>query len=150
MKKIVFLFLSLSMSSFLFASQLQIKMGEDKGSVDGNWFKKHYKNLPKDIHIIDVRKDVQRAAGYIPDSLHINRRKIKREEFIPLLPKTGRIIFTCQTGMLSLDSYYELKLLKYDQMDRIFYLDGYVVCNKKNECEVHPNEPIESNLDVQE
>jgi rhodanese-related sulfurtransferase len=150
MRKSLFLFLSLSFFSVLFAQNFEIKMGEDKGSVDGNWFKKHYKNFPKDIHIIDVRKDIQRAAGYIPRSIHINRRKIDKKDFIPMLPKTGKIIFTCQTGMLSLDSYYELKLQKYDQMDRVFYLDGYVVCNKNNECEVHPNEPIESNLDSAE
>lgn len=148
MKKIFFL--SLLLFNISFSYELQIKMGEDEGSVDGNWFKKHYKNFPKDIHIIDVRKDEQRAGGFIPGSIHINRRKIDKKDFIPMLPKTGRIIFTCQTGMLSLDSYYELKLLKYGQMDRIFYLDGYVICNKDNQCEVYPNEPIESNLDKED
>lgn len=147
MKKISLLFLSIAIGSLLSATELQIKMGEDKGSVDGNWFKKHYKNLPKDIHVIDVRKDIQRAAGYLPRSIHLNRRKMDSQTFVNKLPKDGRIIFTCQTGMLSLDSYYELKLLKYKEMDRIFYLDGYVVCDKNNKCEIHPNEPIESNLE---
>ena len=131
-----------------FSSQnIYIKPGVDEGSVDGEWFKQNIKMLLEKTHVLDIRKPSQREKGYLEGTTYLSISELKIDKFIEQMPKKGIVLLTCQSGTVSLDTYISLRMKKYPKLANVYYLDGYVLCNKQNNCEIHPNEPIEEGLD---
>lgn len=120
-----------------------LKKGADTGTVDGKWFVENYKTFPKNITLVNVKSADEFKAGHITNSINVNAEKMKPEELLNALPKEGEIVFYCGTGTRAMEAWGMLNdKLKYERMERIFYLDANIKCNDKNECSIAPNEPL--------
>ncbi len=117
-----------------------IQKGGDEGSVDGKWFLKHYKHLPKNVTIIDVRGTDERMAGYIKGTKHVSLEENEPKAFIKKLPKKGYIIFHCAAGGRSIEAYERVKDSK--AKIKALYLDANIKC-KGSACTIKPNEPLD-------
>ncbi len=117
-----------------------IQKGGDEGSVDGEWFLKNYKHLPKNVTIVDVRSSDERKAGFIKGSVHVSLEENKPKAFLAKLPTEGYIIFHCAAGGRSIEA---LDLTKNGQFEgKAVYLDANIKC-KGNDCKIEPNEPLD-------
>jgi rhodanese-related sulfurtransferase len=116
-----------------------VKKGLDIGSVDGDWFNEVYKNLPKGVTIVDVRRADEREAGFLPNSVHASIEENSTEEFLAKLPKEGYIIFHCAAGGRAMEAQAKAKE---GGFDNAVYLDAGVKC-KGSECTFTINEPLD-------
>lgn len=119
-----------------------VKKGGDEGSVDGEWFVKNYKNLPKGITVVDVRTAAERKTGFIPGTKHVSFEENKPAEFVAKLPKEGYVIFHCAAGGRSMEAFDMIKEQKYSGAARTVYLDAGIKC-AGNDCKITPNEPLD-------
>lgn len=104
-----------------------IKLGEDEGTVDTEWFNSILGKKPANVAIIDVRGAADHAKGHYADAINVEKKGKSAQEFVALLPKDQYIILTCAKGTRSLEAWLELTeagLLK----DKLFYLDAGIVC----------------------
>lgn len=115
-----------------------VKKGLDEGSVDGAWFVENYKKLPAGVTIVDVRRSEERAAGFVPGSLHVSIEENDTKAFLSKLPDTY-VIFHCSAGGRSLEAYGKAKK---GGFQKGLYIDAAVKC-KGNECSFTPNEPLD-------
>ncbi|MCR4942015.1 MAG: rhodanese-like domain-containing protein [Campylobacter sp.] len=115
-----------------------IKKGLDEGTVDPQWFLQNYKNLPKDVSIVDVRKSSERGGGYLPFALNVSVEENDVESFAKKLPK-GYVIFHCTAGSRALEAYQKAKKAG---LKNTVYLDAAAKC-VKDECEFTPNEALD-------
>lgn len=109
-----------------------IKLGEDEGTVDMQWFNQILGKTPKDVAIIDIRGAMDHAKGHFADAKNIEKKDKNAKEFVALLPKDKLVILTCATGTRSLEAWLEITgegLMK----DKIFYLDATLKC-ENNVC----------------
>jgi rhodanese-related sulfurtransferase len=118
-----------------------IKKGLDSGTVDGKWFVANYKNLPSSVTIVDVRDPKSYQKGHLKGAINIEAAKMKPNEFLNSLPKSGDVVFYCGTGTRAMEARGFIEETKYNGLDRIFYLDANIEC-KGNDCKIVPNEPI--------
>jgi len=116
-----------------------VKKGLDVGSADGEWFNEVYKNLPKDVTIVDVRRADEREAGFVPGAVHASIEENSTEVFLAKLPKDGYIIFHCAAGGRAMEAQAKAKE---GGFDNAVYLDAGVKC-KGNECTFTINEPLD-------
>jgi len=120
-----------------------IKAGEDTGTVDGEWFVKNYKKFPKSVTIVDVRGADDFASGHIQGAIHVHAEKMTPEQLLAAIPAKGNVIFVCGTGTRAMEARGFLEEdLKYKQINRIWYLDANIDCQKNNQCSIKPNEPL--------
>jgi len=115
-----------------------VKKGLDEGSVDGEWFLKNYKNLPKGVTIVDVRRSDERAAGFVPGSLHISLEENDNKTFLSKLPDTY-VIFHCSAGGRALEAQGKAKK---GGFTKGVYIDAGVKC-QGSDCTFTPNEPLD-------
>jgi len=119
-----------------------LEQGYDKGTVDGDWFVKNYKKLPKSVTLVNVTAPEDYKKGTIAGSINIQAEKMKPAEFAKVVPSTGDVIFFCGTGTRAMEAVDFLKEAKYSRMDNVFYLDANVECDKSNNCKIKPNSPL--------
>ena len=115
-----------------------IKKGLDLGSVDATWFLQNYKKLPDGVKIVDVRRSDERAAGFVPGSLHISIEENDAKTFLSKLPDTY-VIFHCSAGGRALEA--QSKAMKAGFAKGV-YIDAVVKC-KGSDCSFTPNEPLD-------
>ncbi len=118
-----------------------LMLGADTGTVDGEWFIKNYKKLPKSVTLVDVRSKEDFNAGTLPGAINIYVGDKKAPQFVEALPKKGEVILFCGTGTRAIEGRGYIEEMKKD-LDRVFYLDANIDCNKNNECKMEANEPI--------
>jgi len=112
-----------------------VHVGEDDGMIDQFWFAKVVlTDLPKNIQLVDVRKAKQYEEGHIKGAINVPFADEKLD--VSKLPKDKLVVFYCNTGMMSTDSFM---FLSDEQNKNVLYFDANVKC-KKNECTVEPNE----------
>ena len=70
-----------------------IKKGLDEGTIDPQWFLENYKNLPKDVVIIDVRKKSEHEKGAVPNSQNISFEENSAKDFLKNFQKTATLYF---------------------------------------------------------
>jgi rhodanese-related sulfurtransferase len=116
-----------------------VKKGLDIGSVDGEWFNEVYKDLPKGVTIVDVRRADERAAGFVPGSVHASIEENSTEEFLAKLPKDGYIIFHCAAGGRAMEAQAKAKE---GGFENALYLDAGVKC-EGSDCKFTINEPLD-------
>jgi rhodanese-related sulfurtransferase len=116
-----------------------VKKGLDSGSVDGVWFKEVYKDLPKGVTLVDVRRADERAGGFVPGSVHASIEENSTEEFLAKLPKEGYIIFHCAAGGRAMEAQAKAKAAGFDNA---VYLDAGVKCDG-SDCTFNVNEPLD-------
>ncbi len=120
-----------------------LKKGADTGTVDGEWFVQNYKTLPKSVTLVDVRDPKDFKNGHIAGSVNIHAEKMKPQQLLDAIPKEGDVIFLCGTGTRAMEARGFLdEDLKYKGINRIWYFDANIQCDKNNECKIEPNEPI--------
>lgn len=104
-----------------------IKLGEDEGTVDTQWFNQNLGKMPSDVIIIDIRGGADHTKGHFAGAKNIEKKGKNAKEFVALLPKDKLVILTCATGTRSLETWLEITgegLMK----DKIFYLDATIKC----------------------
>jgi len=116
-----------------------VKLGEDEGTVDGDWFKANMYNLPN-IVIVDVRAPDEFKVGHIKGSINIEAEKLKGADFVAKLPKDKIVIMICSSGGRALEAWMKAKDAKAD-MSKIYYFDANIDC-KGNDCKIEVNEPL--------
>jgi rhodanese-related sulfurtransferase len=118
-----------------------LMLGLDTGTVDGEWFVKNYKKLPKSVTLVDVRPVADYKTGTIPGAVNIFVGDKKAPEFTKALPDEGEVVIFCGTGTRAIEGRSYVEELGKD-LDRVFYIDANIECNKRDECKINPNEPL--------
>ena len=99
---------------------------------------KNYKNLPQGVTIVDVRRSDERAAGFVPGSLHISLEENGNKTFLSKLPDTY-VIFHCSAGGRALEAQGKAKK---GGFTKGVYIDAGVKC-QGSDCTFTPNEPLD-------
>ena len=120
-----------------------IKLGEDEGTVDGEWYKALIVSdkIPANVVVVDVRSPAEYANGHIKGAINIEAGKLSATEFAAKLPKGKMVIMNCSAGGRSMEAFLKLKDAKVD-VSKIFYFDANIKCDKSNKCEIKVNEPL--------
>jgi len=120
-----------------------IKLGEDEGTVDGEWYKALIisDKIPANVAVIDVRSATEYANGHIKGAINIEAGKLSATEFAAKLPKGKMVIMNCSAGGRSMEAFLKLKDAKID-VSKIFYFDANIKCDKSSQCEIKVNEPL--------
>ena len=106
---------------------IQVKAGEEEGSIDIVNFKKILKENPQSILLIDVRDLDEYAAGSFKTAVNIPTDELEKK--INSLPSDKSIVFVCSTGSRSGEAYYMVK----DQrpgLKNVYYLEAECTYNK--------------------
>ena len=119
-----------------------LKKGADTGTVDGEWFKANLPKLPKSVHLVDVRDTKDFKSGTLKGAINILTEKMKPEQIAKAIPQSGDVVFFCGTGTRAMEAREFLADMKYSELDRIWYFDAEVECDKNNNCKIKVNEPI--------
>ncbi len=117
----------------------KIKLGEDEGTVDGEWFKVNIGKLPN-IQIVDVRSPNEFKIGHLKGAINIEAEKLKAKELYVKLPKDKTIVFNCISGGRAMEAWMKLKDAKLD-ISAVYYFDANLDC-KGTKCEIDVNEPL--------
>lgn len=104
-----------------------IPSGKDEGTIDTAYFEKVLTENPQSIILIDVRKPAEYEAGHFKTAINIPVNDLKAK--VAALPTDKPIVFVCNTGSLSGESYYLLKDLRPGSKN-VYYLDAPVNYNK--------------------
>ncbi|AHJ14500.1 rhodanese-like domain-containing protein [Sulfurospirillum multivorans] len=120
-----------------------IKLGEDEGTVDGEWYKALIisDKIPANVAVIDVRSAAEYANGHINGAINIEAGKLKATELAAKLPKGKMVIINCATGGRAMEAFLKLKDAKVD-VSKIFYFDANIKCDTSSKCEIKVNEPL--------
>ena len=121
-------------------SGVKVFLGQDKGMIDQFWFADVIKNnkIPSGYQLVDVRKAEQYKEGHIKGAINIPLDDKTKKMDASKLPKDKLVVFYCNTGMMSIDSYVSLD----DSANQnVLYMDANVKC-KGNDCTVEPNENL--------
>ncbi len=120
-----------------------IKLGEDEGTVDGEWYKALIVSdkIPANVAVIDVRSAGEFANGHIKGAINLEAGKMSATEFAAKLPKGKVVIMNCSAGGRSMEAFLKLKDAKVD-VSKIFYFDANIKCDKSGKCEIKVNEPL--------
>ena len=119
---------------------IKVYVGQDKGMIDQFWFSELIikGKVPTNYQLVDVRKPEQFKEGHIKGAINIPQDAKTKTIDISKLPKDKLVIFYCNTGMMSVDSYVGLD----DNVNKnVLYLDANVEC-KGNKCSVEANENL--------
>ena len=119
-----------------------LKLGSDKGSVDGEWLKKLISEdkVPSYIQIVDVTAPNEFKNGHIKGAINIEVAKNSAKDLFEKLPKNKTIVFNCTAGGRSIEAWAKLNDAKFD-MSEIYYFDANISC-KENNCKIDVNEPL--------
>jgi rhodanese-related sulfurtransferase len=120
-----------------------VKLGEDEGSVDGEWYKALIMSdkIPANVAVIDVRTAGEFANGHIKGAVNIEAGKLDAKDLAAKLPKGKVVIFNCSAGGRSMEAFMKLKDAKID-VSKILYFDANIKCEKNGKCEIKVNEPL--------
>ena len=119
---------------------VELYLGQDKGMIDQFWFAKliNENKVPNNIQLVDVRKAEQFKEGHLSGAINISfdskTQKIDSSKF----PKNKVVVFYCNTGMQSIDSFVSLSE---KEQSNVLYLDANVACSN-GKCTVTPNENL--------
>lgn len=118
------------------------KLGEDEGSVDGEWLKAQIleDKVPEYIQIVNVLSEKDFKKGHIKGSINIEAEKLSAKELFEKLPKGKTIIFNCTAGSRSIEAWSKLKKENLDISD-ILYFDANITCEGEK-CKIEVNEPL--------
>ena len=116
-----------------------IKLGEDEGTVDGEWFKAKLGKLAN-VQIIDVRDSAEFKDGHLKGAINIEAEKLKAKELYAKLPKGKTIVFNCVSGARAMEAWMKLNDAKFD-VSAVYYFDANIDC-KGTQCKIEANEPL--------
>lgn len=120
----------------------KMKPGMDEGSVDGKWFVANFKQLQKDIKVIDVRTQKEFATGHLKGARNIPLEGATARKYAMAVTPGAEIVFVCSNGFRAMQAWMMLKESGFPYMNRVWYFDAQIQCTKSKPCSVVLNEPI--------
>ena len=122
--------------------QLVVEQDENKNMVYGPWYLEMIKNLPENIALVDVRDADDFAAGHYPGALNITFDEKKAKDFTDKVMAVGKtVILNCSAGATATEAMDAI-INNGGDVNKIFFVDANMDCNKKNECTLEINEPL--------
>lgn len=120
-----------------------IKIGEDEGTVDGEWYyaKIQSGNVPESSVLVDVRGPEDFAAGHIPGAINVKAGDLSAAQLAAKLPGDKVSVLVCGSGARAMEAYFKLKDAGKD-VSKVMYFDANVSCATGNNCEIEVNEPL--------
>ena len=106
---------------------VQIRAGQEEGSIDISTFKKIVKENPDSILLVDSRSPEEYKAGSFKNAVNIPNDELEKK--IKSLPSDKPIVFVCNTGALSGEAYYMVKDMRPD-IKEVYYLEAEVTYKK--------------------
>ena len=100
---------------------LEIQPGKEEGTIDTALFEKILMENPQSILLIDARKPMEYDAGHFKTAVNIPVNDLQKKA--ATLPSDKPIVFVCNTGALSGESYYLMKDLR-PELKKVYYLDA--------------------------
>jgi rhodanese-related sulfurtransferase len=105
-----------------------IPSGKEEGSIDPAALEKIVKENPGSILLIDVRSPQEFENGHIRTAVNIPVNELQKK--VATLPSDKPIVFVCNTGAMSGESYFMIKDKRPD-LKKVYYLDA--VCEYNND-----------------
>jgi 3-mercaptopyruvate sulfurtransferase SseA len=105
----------------------EIQSGKEEGSIDVAYFEKILTENPQSILLIDVRKPAEFEAGHFKTAINIPVNELQKKA--AGLPADKPIVFVCNTGAQSGESYYLMKDVR-PELKKVYYLDAVSTYNK--------------------
>jgi rhodanese-related sulfurtransferase len=109
------------------AAATGIPAGKDEGTIDPDALEKILANNPQSILLIDVRKPAEFENGHLKTAINMPVDELQKKA--ATLPSDKPIVFVCNTGSMSGESYYLMKD-KRPELKNIYYLDAVCEYNK--------------------
>lgn len=105
----------------------EIKAGKEEGSIDTATFEKILAENPQSILLIDVRSPKEYEAGHFKTAVNMTVNDLQKK--MATLPSDKTIVFVCNTGAQSGESYYLVKDLR-PELKKVYYLDALCSYNQ--------------------
>ncbi|MBA4395279.1 MAG: hypothetical protein C0407_17145 [Desulfobacca sp.] len=109
------------------AAKAVIPSGKEEGSIDPAYFEKLLTENPQSILLVDVRSPKEYEAGHFKTAVNITVNELQKNA--ATLPADKPIVFVCNTGAMSGESYYIMKDLR-PALKKVYYLDAVCTYNK--------------------
>jgi rhodanese-related sulfurtransferase len=112
---------------------VQVKAGQEEGSIDIATFEKIIKENPDSIMLIDVRDPDEFAAGTFKTAVNMPTDELEKK--IPTLPTDKPIVFVCSTGARSGEAYYMVQDIR-PELKEVYYLEAELIFKKDGSYEL--------------
>jgi rhodanese-related sulfurtransferase len=112
---------------------VQVKAGQEEGSIDIATFEKIIKENPDSIMLIDVRDPDEFKAGTFKTAVNMPTDELEKK--IPTLPTDKPIVFVCSTGARSGEAYYMVQDIRPD-LKKVYYLEAELIFKKDGSYEI--------------
>ena len=109
------------------AAVFAIPAGKEEGTIDPDAFEKIIRENPDSILLIDVRGPKEFENGHFKTALNMPVDELQKKA--AALPTDKPIVFVCNTGSMSGESYYLMKDKRAD-LKNVYYLDAVCQYNK--------------------
>jgi len=103
--------------------KIQIKGGEEEGSINLTVFKKILANDPHSIMLIDVRDPDEFATGHFKSAINIPSDMLEKK--LKTIKITKPIVFVCATGARSGEAYYMVQDIRPD-IKKAYYVEATI------------------------
>lgn len=120
-----------------------VKVGEDEGTVDGEWLNNLISSqmVPDNVVFVDVRGPEDFASGHMNGAVNLKVAGLEAADLSTQLPTNKVSIFVCGTGARAMEAYFQFKDAQQD-IERIMYFDANISCDTGNTCNIEVNEPL--------
>lgn len=115
------------------AAPVDVKGGQEEGSIDIAAFKKIMSENPTGIMLIDVRDKDEFETGSLRTAVNIPVDDLEAK--IKTLPADRPVIFICGTGARSGESFYMVQDLR-PELKNVYYLDAEMTVHKDGSFEL--------------
>ncbi len=105
------------------SEKIEIKGGEEEGSIDLVLFQKILKENPDSIMLIDVRDPDEFATGHLPGAINITNDELEKQLKTMKIDKP--LVFVCATGARSGEAYYMVQDLRPD-IKKVYYVEATI------------------------
>jgi len=115
------------------SAPVQVKTGQEEGSIDIAAFKKIMAQNPGSIMLVDVRDKDEFQTGSLKTAVNIPVDELEAK--INALPTNKPVVFVCGTGARSGESFYMVQDLR-PEMKNVYYLDAEMTVHKDGSFEL--------------
>lgn len=115
------------------AAGAPLKAGKAEGTIDAADFERKVKDEPGSLYLVDVRDPEEYARGSFKDAVNIPVGQLEGK--LAALPQDRPVVFVCNTGARSGESFYMVQDLK-PEMKNVYYLDAEVTYRKDGTFEI--------------
>ena len=122
--------------------QLVKDQKENQNMVYGPWYLDLIKAVPAEYQLVDIRDKESYQAGHIPGTINIPFEDKDPKVFINELTAVGKkVIMSCASGAIATEAIMAV-IDHGGDLNRLFYVDANVDCDKNNKCIIEINDPL--------